>query len=125
MKVVMLTREYPPHIYGGAGVVVGELSRALSRRMGVEVRCFGERAPSTDGAVVLRTTKGNKTLTASLLGVDPRTVSCKLERWDEEAESASRGISGSRDVVVLTFADRGEPLVDRGEDLGWGPTSST
>jgi alpha-maltose-1-phosphate synthase len=54
MKVVMLTREYPPQIYGGAGVVVGELSRALSRRMGmgVEVRCFGERAPSTDGIVV-------------------------------------------------------------------------
>lgn len=48
----MLTREYPPHIYGGAGVVVGELARALSRRMGVEVRCFGERAPSTDGVAV-------------------------------------------------------------------------
>jgi alpha-maltose-1-phosphate synthase len=52
MKVVMLTREYPPQIYGGAGVVVGELSRALNRRMGVEVRCFGERAPSSDGIVV-------------------------------------------------------------------------
>jgi alpha-maltose-1-phosphate synthase len=52
MKVVMLTREYPPHIYGGAGVVVGELTRALSRRMEVEVRCFGERPPSGDAAVV-------------------------------------------------------------------------
>jgi alpha-maltose-1-phosphate synthase len=52
MKVVMLTREYPPHIYGGAGVVVGELSSALSHRMGVEVRCFGERPPSGDGVVV-------------------------------------------------------------------------
>jgi alpha-maltose-1-phosphate synthase len=52
MKVLMLTREYPPHIYGGAGVVVGELSRALSGRMGVEVRCFGERAASSDGIAV-------------------------------------------------------------------------
>jgi len=52
MKVVMLTREYPPHIYGGAGVVVGELTRALARHMEVEVRCFGERPPSTDGIVV-------------------------------------------------------------------------
>src|SRR2546430_10876446 len=34
-----------PHIYGGAGVVVDELTRALSRRMPVEVRCFGERRP--------------------------------------------------------------------------------
>ncbi len=31
----------------------------------------------------LRATKGNKTLTAKLLGIDPRTVSRKLERWDE------------------------------------------
>jgi alpha-maltose-1-phosphate synthase len=45
MKALMLTREYPPHIYGGAGVVVDELTRALSRRMPVEVRCFGERRP--------------------------------------------------------------------------------
>jgi glycogen synthase len=37
----MLSREYPPHVYGGAGVVVDHLSRALSRRAAVEVRCFG------------------------------------------------------------------------------------
>jgi two-component system response regulator HydG len=37
----------------------------------------------------LRATKNNKTLTAKLLGIDPRTVSRKLERWDEEAESES------------------------------------
>jgi starch synthase len=42
MKVLQLTREYPPEIYGGAGVVVGHLSRALSRRMEVEVRAWGE-----------------------------------------------------------------------------------
>ena len=46
MKVLQLTREYPPHIYGGAGVVVDQLTRALSRLMAVEVRCFGERPPS-------------------------------------------------------------------------------
>jgi glycogen synthase len=47
MKALMLTREYPPHIYGGAGVVVDQLTQALARRMSVEVRCFGERSPST------------------------------------------------------------------------------
>ena len=46
MKVLMLTREYPPHIYGGAGVVVDQLTQALARRMAVEVRCFGERSPA-------------------------------------------------------------------------------
>ena len=44
----MLTREYPPHIYGGAGVVVDQLTQALAKRMAVEVRCFGEREPSKD-----------------------------------------------------------------------------
>ena len=55
MKVLQLTREYPPHVYGGAGVVVTELTRALGRRMAVEVRCFGERPPGAerdDGVVV-------------------------------------------------------------------------
>ena len=49
----MLTREYPPHIYGGAGVVVDQLTQALSQRMAVEVRCFGERTPAA-GPVVVR-----------------------------------------------------------------------
>ncbi len=53
MKALMLTREYPPHIYGGAGVVVDQLTRALSRRMSVEVRCFGERGPDASSDRVL------------------------------------------------------------------------
>jgi starch synthase len=45
VKALVLTREYPPHVYGGAGVVVDQLTQALARRMSVEVRCFGERPP--------------------------------------------------------------------------------
>ena len=37
----------------------------------------------------LRATRNNKTLTARLLGIDPRTVARKLERWDEEAQEAT------------------------------------
>ena len=43
MKVLFLTNEYPPHIYGGAGVHVDYLSRELARTMPVEVRCFGDQ----------------------------------------------------------------------------------
>src|ERR1041385_1831520 len=43
MKVLFLTNEYPPHIYGGAGVHVGFLTRELARTMPVEVRCFGDQ----------------------------------------------------------------------------------
>ncbi|HEX9821155.1 MAG TPA: glycogen synthase [Methylomirabilota bacterium] len=52
MKALLVTREYPPHIYGGAGVVADQLSRALARRMAVEVRCFGPRDPRRDGIEV-------------------------------------------------------------------------
>ncbi len=41
MKVLFLTNEYPPSIYGGAGVHVDYLSRELAKIMDVEVRCFG------------------------------------------------------------------------------------
>jgi alpha-maltose-1-phosphate synthase len=41
VKVCLLTNEYPPHIYGGAGVHVDHLSRELAKTMDVDVRCFG------------------------------------------------------------------------------------
>lgn len=43
MRIDLLTREYPPEVYGGAGVHVAELVRALRARDGldVRVRCFG------------------------------------------------------------------------------------
>jgi len=43
VKVLFLTNEYPPRIYGGAGVHVGYLSRELAKTMPVEVRCFGDQ----------------------------------------------------------------------------------
>jgi starch synthase len=43
VKVLFLTNEYPPHIYGGAGVHVDHLSRELAKSMSVEVRCFGDQ----------------------------------------------------------------------------------
>ena len=44
MRVDILTREYPPNIYGGAGVHVAELVRALRDRGDIDarVRAFGE-----------------------------------------------------------------------------------
>ncbi|CAN5454865.1 glycogen synthase [soil metagenome] len=43
MKALLLTNEYPPHVYGGAGAHVDYLSRELAKTMPVEVRCFGEQ----------------------------------------------------------------------------------
>jgi len=43
-RVAILTKEYPPYVYGGAGVHVEYLSRELSRQVPVLVRCFGDQA---------------------------------------------------------------------------------
>ena len=49
MRVDLLTREYPPHVYGGAGVHVTELAAVLRRTIDVRVRCFD--GPRTEADV--------------------------------------------------------------------------
>ena len=49
MKIALYTNEFPPHIYGGAGVHIDFLSQELAKLAAVEVRCFGnqdEQLPS-------------------------------------------------------------------------------
>ncbi|CAN5175326.1 glycogen synthase [soil metagenome] len=41
MRVDLITREYPPEVYGGAGVHVTELVKALRKELDVVVRAFG------------------------------------------------------------------------------------
>jgi starch synthase len=41
MRVSLLTREYPPEVYGGAGVHVEYLSRELARHVDLAVHCWG------------------------------------------------------------------------------------
>lgn len=41
MRVDLLTKEYPPEVYGGAGVHVAELTRVLRPHIDVRVRAFG------------------------------------------------------------------------------------
>jgi alpha-maltose-1-phosphate synthase len=48
-RVALLTKEYPPEIYGGAGVHVENLSRELAKLLDVGVYCFG--APREDPLV--------------------------------------------------------------------------
>ncbi|EIV99339.1 glycogen synthase [Thermoanaerobacter siderophilus] len=52
LKVTMFTNEYPPNIYGGAGVHVDYLVRELSKLMEVDVRCFGDQDYTADNLKV-------------------------------------------------------------------------
>lgn len=43
MKIALYTNEFPPNIYGGAGVHIDFLSQELAKLAKVEVRCFGNQ----------------------------------------------------------------------------------
>lgn len=73
MRVDILTKEYPPQIYGGAGVHVAELTRALRARgdIDVQVRCFGgprDEAGTTGYPEIAELADANAAL--QTLGVD-------------------------------------------------------
>jgi len=71
MRVDLLTKEYPPEIYGGAGVHVAELVKALRTDIDVTVRCFGAARTEADTfayGVPAELAEANATLTT--LGVD-------------------------------------------------------
>ena len=53
MRVGLFTREYPPGVYGGAGVHVDYLSRELAKEIEVEVHCWG-RQHSDEGNLHVR-----------------------------------------------------------------------
>ncbi len=94
MKALLLTREYPPHIYGGAGVVVDQLSRALGQRMAVEVRCFGERPAPGDDKIVVRGYTPWERLAAGADG----------PRFAPALETLSIGLAMARDPVDADVA---------------------
>jgi starch synthase len=71
MRVDLISREYPPEVYGGAGVHVAELVRALRDRLDVVVRCFGMPRDEADVCSYLvppELTSANPSL--ATLGVD-------------------------------------------------------
>lgn len=52
MRVAMLTREFPPDVYGGAGVHVEYLARELARSVDLTVHREGDKAAPDDRMVV-------------------------------------------------------------------------
>jgi len=75
MRVDIVTKEYPPEIYGGAGVHVTELVKALRERIDVEVRAFGaprDEAGTTAYGVPGELADANAAI--QTLGTDPEIV---------------------------------------------------
>ncbi len=90
MKVCFFTREYPPHVYGGAGVHIKNLSRELARLMDVEVRCAGSQ-DSKEGSLRVkgyqawtRMWEGQDKLFNSVLGTFSTSLSMVRDRVDAD-----------------------------------------
>jgi starch synthase len=49
MRVAILSREYPPEVYGGAGVHVEYLAREVAKLIDLDVHCFGGPREPVDG----------------------------------------------------------------------------
>lgn len=71
MRILFMTNEYPPHIYGGAGVHVEYLSRELAKLAPVEVRSFHEQSLNEGGLTV----RGVKVNAAQFSGCPPSLIS--------------------------------------------------
>ncbi|PQD98371.1 glycogen synthase [Mycobacterium sp. EPG1] len=79
MRVAMMTREYPPEVYGGAGVHVTELVAQLRRLCEVDVHCMGAPRP---GATVAQPDP-------ALVGANPAlaTLSADLSMVNSAAQA--------------------------------------
>lgn len=131
MHIDILTREYPPHIYGGAGVHVAELARALRSLDGIRVgvRAFDDPVdePDTAGYRVPDTlTEANAALRT--LGVDLAMASDVVaggadlvhsHTWYANLGGHLAGLLG--DIPHLITAHSLEPLRPwKAEQLGGG-----
>lgn len=79
MRIGVLTREYPPEVYGGAGVHVGHLVPELRQWCQVEVHCFGAPRPEVPDLKV-----HNHTVAPGLAAANPalQTLSVDLAMAD-------------------------------------------
>ncbi len=80
-KALLFTNEYPPNVYGGAGVHVEYLSRALAGKIAVEVRCFGDQQSA-----------------------DPKLTVRGYPRWAESSENTDPRFGGALDAFYRSLA---------------------
>lgn len=80
MKVAIYTNEYPPNVYGGAGVAVEYLTRELALLMDVEVRCFGDQRSRM-----------------------PHLEVAGYKPWDGLAEGADKGVAKALEAVSVNL----------------------
>jgi starch synthase len=84
LKAAIVTREYPPEVYGGAGVHVEYLVRALLAKVDVRVHCFGKQRPAPEVA-------GSYEAWSELDGAEPELAALRTLSLDLVAAKRLRG----------------------------------
>ncbi|RAI41883.1 glycogen synthase [Rhodoplanes roseus] len=95
MRILLTTNEYPPYVYGGAGVHVEYLSRELAKLTPVEVRTFHEQTLD-DGQLHVRGIKVDTTLFAGC----PQTYVSPLKALSTCLAFMGQGIGNELDGSV-------------------------
>jgi starch synthase len=86
VKVALLSREYPPEIYGGAGVHVEYLARSLAHQVELEVYCFGSERRAAE-------VKGTYKSWAALDGAAPELAALRTLSIDLQMAKDVAGVS--------------------------------
>lgn len=132
VKVTVLTNEYPPNIYGGAGVHVKYLVRELAKHHRVQVYSFGKQRRSSDalsvkGVVDTGAPKGNDSRFNKLFGTlhrnqamaaaveDPQIIHCHTwySHW---AGILAKQLTGGKLVLTTHSLEPHRPW--KAEQLG-------
>lgn len=131
MRVDMLTKEYPPEIYGGAGVHVTELVNALRPGIDVQVRCFGAPRAETGAtaypvpAAYAEANSALQTLAVDLLMAQDVAGTELVHSHTWYANEAGRRAQQLHGVPHVITAHSLEPLRPwKAEQLGGGYTVS-
>jgi starch synthase len=132
MRAALISREYPPEVYGGAGVHIEFLARELRKLIDVEVHCFGAdrdepgvhayRTPPGLAAAnpALATLGVDLEMTAGLMS-DGRTVPDVVHSHTWYANLAGYLASMLNDIPHVVTAHSLEPLRPwKAEQLGGG-----
>jgi starch synthase len=125
MRVAMMTREYPPEVYGGAGVHVTELVAQLRHLCDVDVHCMGAPRP---GAIVAQPDPALAAANPSLstLSADLRMAEAAARATVVHSHTWYTGMAGHiasllHDVPHVLTAHSLEPLRPwKAEQLGGG-----
>jgi alpha-maltose-1-phosphate synthase len=130
MRVAMMTREYPPEVYGGAGVHVTELVAQLRRLCAVDVHCMGAPRPGAfahqPDARLRNANPALSTLSSDLVMANAASAATVVHSHTWYTGMAGHLASLLHDIPHVLTAHSLEPLRPwKAEQLGGGYQVST